>query len=137
MSVTPAIDDQDNVLLHVRPTISRITGFVKDPNPLLAQAGTESRVPEIEVQEMESMLRLQNGHIGIIGGLMQDDVERSTQGVIGLSKIPYVGQLFSYRNDKARKSELVIFIRPTVIRSASLQGDLQGYRGYLEKAQRP
>ncbi|BCX87957.1 MSHA biogenesis protein MshL [Methylomarinovum tepidoasis] len=137
MSVTPAIDDQDNVLLHVRPTISRITGFVKDPNPMLAQAGTESQVPRIEVQEMESMLRLHNGHIGIIGGLMQDDVDRTTQGVIGLSNIPYVGSLFSYKNDQSRKSELVIFIRPTVIRSASLKGDLKDYRGFLKATSAP
>ncbi|BCX80470.1 MSHA biogenesis protein MshL [Methylomarinovum caldicuralii] len=137
MSVTPAIDDQDNVLLHVRPTISRITGFVKDPNPMLAQAGTESRVPQIEVQEMESMLRLHDGHIGIIGGLMQDDIARKTQGIIGLSRIPYVGPLFSYKNDQGRKSELVIFIRPTVIRSASLKGDLKNYRDFLKATSAP
>jgi len=133
MSITPAIDDDANVLLHVRPTISRISGFIKDPNPSLADAGTESQVPEIEVQEMESMLRLHDGNIGIIGGLMQDNEKKNTQGVAGLANIPYVGQLFAFHDDNKTKSELVIFIRPTVIRNVSIEGDLHDYRSYLEQ----
>ncbi len=136
MSITPAIDDDDNVLLHVRPTISRITGFIEDPNPSLAEAGTVSRIPEIEVQEMESLLRLHDGQIGIIGGLMQDSDKRNTQGVAGLSNIPYVGQLFAFHDDEVNKSELVIFIRPTVVRNVSLDADLNEYRPYLEQVER-
>ncbi len=136
MSITPAIDDDDNVLLHVRPTISRITGYIDDPNPSLAEAGTVSRIPEIEVQEMESLLRLHDGQIGIIGGLMQDNEKRRTQGVAGLSNIPYVGQLFSFHDDDVSKSELVIFIRPTLVRNVSLDADLDQYRSYLDQVER-
>jgi len=132
MSITPAIDDDDNVLLHVRPTISRITGFVKDPNP---QLNTESLVPEIEVQEMESLLRLHDGNIGIIGGLMQDRDQRDTKGVAGLSNLPYVGKWFAFHDDQISKNELVIFIRPTVVRNVSLDGDLHDYRSLLERAE--
>ena len=132
MSITPAIDDDDNVLLHVRPTISRITGFIDDPNPSLAEAGTVSKIPEIEVQEMESLLRLHDGQIG----MMQYDENKKTQGVAGLSNIPYVGQLFAFHDDQVNKSELVIFIRPTVIRNVSLDADLNEYRTYLEQVER-
>lgn len=137
MSVTPSIDDNDMVLIHVRPTISRITGFIFDPNPLLAQAGTESRVPEIEVQEMESLLKIQDGNIGVIGGLMQDNVGESTEGVPVLARLPWVGDLFSLKTNDYQKSELVVFIRPSVIRNASLQGDLTRYRPFLSQPQTP
>jgi len=137
MSVTPNIDDNDTVLIHVRPTISRITGFVFDPNPLLAQAGTESRVPEIEVQEMESLLKIHDGDIGIIGGLMQDNAKESTEGVPVLARLPAVGDLFSVKNNEYEKSELVVFIRPTVIKNASLGGDLNEYEPFLSHPQTP
>lgn len=137
MSVTPSIDDNDSVLIHVRPTISRITGFIFDPNPLLAQAGTESRVPEIEVQEMESLLKIQDGNVGVIGGLMQDNVGESTAGVPVLARVPGIGNLFSLKTNDYQKSELVVFIRPSVIRNASLQGDLSGYRPFLSQPQTP
>ncbi|HHJ40150.1 MAG: hypothetical protein AXA67_07395 [Methylothermaceae bacteria B42] len=137
MSVTPNIDDNDMVLIHVRPTISRITGFVFDPNPLLAQAGTESRVPEIEVQEMESLLKIHDGNIGIIGGLMQDNVKESTDGVPVLARLPGVGDLFSVKTNDYEKSELVVFIRPTVIKNASLGGDLNEYEPFLSHPQTP
>ncbi len=133
MSVTPQIEDDDTVMLHVRPTLSRIIGFVKDPNPALAQVGVESLVPEVAVQEMESLLKLQDGDIGIIGGLMQDDLDDTTAGIPGLSRIDKLGYLFSMKQKNVRKSELIVFIRPTVIRHASLDGDLADYRVFLER----
>ena len=133
MSVTPQIEDDDTVMLHVRPTLSRIIGFVKDPNPALAQVGVESLVPEVSVQEMESLLKLQDGDIGIIGGLMQDNFDDATAGIPGLSRVDKLGYLFSMKQKNVRKSELIVFIRPTLIRHASLDGDLADYRVFLER----
>ncbi len=133
MSVTPQIEDDDTVMLHVRPTLSRIIGFVKDPNPALAQVEVESLVPEVAVQEMESLLKLQDGDIGIIGGLMQDNFDDATAGIPGLSRVDKLGYLFSMKQKNVRKSELIVFIRPTVIRHASLDGDLADYRVFLER----
>ena len=70
MSVTPQISDADDVLMNVRPTISRITGFVNDPNPDLARANVVSRIPEIQTREMESILKVTSGQIAVLGGLM-------------------------------------------------------------------
>ncbi|HEB77742.1 MAG TPA: type II and III secretion system protein [Methylothermaceae bacterium] len=131
MNVTPQIEDDDTVMLHVRPTLSRIIGFVKDPNPALAQVEVESLVPEVSVQEMESLLKLADGDIGIIGGLMQDNYDDNTEGVPGLSRIDKLGYLFSMKKKNVKKSELVVFIRPTIIRHASLDGDLKDYRNFL------
>ncbi|MHB1290594.1 MAG: type II secretion system protein GspD [Sulfuricella sp.] len=133
MSVTPQIDENDTITLNVRPTISRIIGYVQDPNPALANAVVPviSRVPEIQVREMESILKVNSGQTAIMGGLMQDIVSKSTDGVPGLSKIPGLGNAFSNRDDATTKTELVIFLRPAVVREASLDGDYKAYRSYL------
>jgi general secretion pathway protein D len=131
MAVTPFIDENEVVTLNVRPTISRIIGFVTDPNPALADAGVTSEIPVIQVREIESVLKIENGDTAVIGGLMQDQIDKSTTGIPILSSIPVLGALFRYQDDKYVKSELVIFIRPVVTQDASLTGDLKEYRKYL------
>ena len=131
MSVTPQISDSDVVTINARPTVSRITGFVADPNPELAKVGVESLIPEIQVREVESMLKVADGDIGIIGGLMQDRLDDDNDAVPGLGKIPGLGNLFKYRDKNREKTELIVFIRPYVIDKASLDGDLEQYREYL------
>jgi general secretion pathway protein D len=131
MSVTPQISENEAVTLNIRPTISRVTEFKADPNPLLAEAGTINLIPEIQVREIESLLRINNGDVAIIGGLMQDTTGQNKRGIPVLSQLPLIGDLFSYRDDKYTKTELVIFLRPIVVKDASLSGDLREYRRYL------
>lgn len=131
MSVTPYIDEGDEVTLNIRPTISRIIRFVEDPNPLLADAGVVSEIPVIQVREIETMLKIQNKKTAVIGGLMQDQINKENRGVPILSSIPLLGALFSYTEEEYVKSELVIFIRPVVMEHASLEGDLAEYKKYL------
>lgn len=113
MSVLPYIHDDGEVLLSVRPTVSRILGFVDDPNPELAAAGVTNRIPEIQVRELESLLRLQPGETAVLGGLMQDQIEEIERGVPLLRHVPLLGALFRYRDERVRKSELIVFLRPT------------------------
>ena len=132
MSVTPQISDVGAVTLNVRPTISRVLRFVEDPNPALAISDTTSLIPEISVREMESVMQINGGDTAIIGGLMQDQHGDDTSGVPGLSKLPWVGDLFSYKDKSYTKSELIIFIRPTIIKQANLNSkELKGYKKYL------
>lgn len=132
MSVTPQISDIDTVTLNVRPTISRVLRFVEDPNPALAISDTTSLIPEISVREMESVMQINGGDTAIIGGLMQDQHADDTSGLPGLSKLPWVGDLFSYKNKNYTKSELIIFIRPTIIKQANLNSkELEGYKKFL------
>lgn len=131
MSVTPQIADSDEVTINVRPTISRIVGFVQDPNPALAIAKVVSNVPVIQTREMESILRVASGNIAVMGGLMQDSVDNLKDGVPLLSRIPGVGNAFSYRNETSNKSELVIFIRPIVVKESSIEGDYKDFRSFL------
>jgi general secretion pathway protein D len=131
MSVTPQISANNEVTLNVRPTISRILRFIPDPNPALGDV--ESFVPEVSVREIESILRIKSGDVAVIGGLMQDNRSNSTDGVPQVSKLPFVGDLFSYKNNKASKSELVIFLKPIVANKPSLGGEFAQYKRFIEK----
>lgn len=115
MNVTPQISRKGAVMLNVRPTLSRILGFVNDPNPELAQANVRNSVPEIQVREMESMLQVQSGNVAIIGGLMQDTTEGDDARLPGLGQLPVIKHLFSKRSRKRRQTELLIVLRPTVL----------------------
>jgi general secretion pathway protein D len=114
------------VSLNVRPTLTRIINFAIDPAPRIIAAQTDSDadfdnlVPEIHVSEIESLLEVADGQAVIIGGLMQDRTEKNTDGIPGLSRIPGIGKLFTYRDDTVSKSEFVLFLRPTVIRGAGV-----------------
>ncbi|MFQ5642098.1 MAG: pilus (MSHA type) biogenesis protein MshL [Thiogranum sp.] len=129
MSVTPQVSREDAVSLNVRPTISRVTGFVNDPNPALAINDIVSQIPQIQVREMESVLRVRSGQIAVLGGLIQDSIQLNDQGIPGLTELDYVGDAFTYRNNKIKKSELVIFLRPRVI--ASIDQQMDTYTDYL------
>ena len=136
MSVTPQISDSSIVNINVRPTVSRKIDDVEDPNPQLKAVGVSSKIPVIQIREMESLLQIASGNTAVLGGLMQDEIQRKTDKVPGVSNIPGVGKLFTGKNDSTKKTELVIFLRPTVIPSASLESDeLQSYKQYLPEQQ--
>jgi len=122
------------VVLNLRPTISRKIADVADPNPSLATAGVVSLVPVIQTREMESVLRVQSGQVAVLGGLMQDAVTNIEDTIPGVRDLPGIGQLLSQRKDINQKTELVIFLRPVVIKDASIDGDYAGYRNQLPGA---
>ncbi len=131
MNVTPFITENDEVILNIRPTITRILGFVNDPNPTLALAGVVSPVPEIQVREMESVLRVADGHTAVIGGLMQDTAGKRSAGLPGLHDARGIGFLFGTKEQTLDKTELVIFLRPRIIDNASLDTNLSDFRRFL------
>lgn len=138
MHVTPQINDNGSVSMTVRPTVSRILDFVDDPNPGLGSGANriKNAVPEIQVSEMESVLQVTSGQTVILGGLMQDSARRTRDGLPLVSDIPGVGDAFAYRDESGKTTELVIFLRPTVITNPSLESDeLNFYRRYLPSAQ--
>ncbi len=131
MSVTPFIDDKEQVTLNVRPTISRVIDFVQDPNPALAEEDVVSEIPVIQVREVESVLKVPSGSIAVIGGLMQDEISRNSSGVPILQSLPLIGPAFRFDDDRTEKTELVIFIQPRVTTDPTLEGDFQDFRRYL------
>ncbi|MGH8674362.1 MAG: type II secretion system protein GspD, partial [Burkholderiales bacterium] len=130
MSVLPQIGETDAVLLNVRPTIRRRVAFAVDPNPALA-AATPNLIPIFETRELDSILRVQSGQIAVLGGLMQDSVTSVDDTIPGVREIPGLGRLFAQRRDTSQKSELVIFLRASIIRDASVEGDYRRFRDSL------
>ncbi|MGP1675866.1 MAG: type II secretion system protein GspD [Burkholderiales bacterium] len=128
MNVTPQISDTDSVLLNVRPSISRIVGNVPDPNPSLL---VTSNIPVIQTREMESLIKVNSGQIAVMGGLIQDRVNDLEDSVPGLSRLAGYGRFFENKNLTNTKTELVVFMRPIIIRDASIDGDYRGYRAFL------
>jgi len=133
MSVTPFVSEDNSVSLNIRPTISRIVGYVNDPSPDLARENIISRIPIIQEREMASVLKLNNRQTAVIGGLIEDTNANDKNGVPWANELPFVGDLFSYKDDNTTKSELVIFIRPIVVTNPDVDhGDLQSLRSFLK-----
>ncbi len=132
MSVTPFVSENGEITLNVRPTISKQVGFVLDPNPSLTIL--ESRIPVIQEKEMSSVLRLRDRQTAIIGGLIEDSNSNGRTGLPWVSDIPVVGDFFSTRDDSTRKRELIIFIRPVIIKNPDVDyGDLKSVSRFLQK----
>ena len=108
MSITPQIDADGNVLLLVRPSISRVNRFVEDPNPAIADG--VNRVPEVQVRELESLLRLRAGEIAVLGGLTRDESLADRASLPGLSSV-----LTGSRTRESRRTELVVLLRPVPV----------------------
>jgi general secretion pathway protein D len=142
MTITPQINSNGAITLVVRPTISRFIKFVNDPNPSLVVTGVggttlTNPVPQIAVREMESVLRLTDGQIGVLGGLMTDVTSDNDAGIPGVKEVGFFGKFFQTSQVENSKTELVIFLKPTVIRNPSIDGDLEEYKKYLSNGYNP
>lgn len=117
ITVQPSIHaETDEVTMTLRPTITRITGQVNDPGVAIASNNTvQSSIPVIAVQEIDSVVTIRSGRVLIMGGLMQDVAVSIDSGVPGASRLPLLGNLFKGRQDAHRQTELVIFLRATII----------------------
>lgn len=129
MTVVPTANpDTGEILLTVRPSISNITGFIQDPtiplalvfNGLDPSNAPPNQVPEVAVQEIDSVLRIQSGQVMVMGGLMRDSNSVETQGIPVLSDIPLLGKAFSSHSDSIEKSELVIFIKAQIVPNSNV-----------------
>ncbi len=125
VNVQPSIDLENNTIsLALRPTITRIVSFESDPavQYITADAGitgVESLIPELNVQEIDSVIQVNSGQPIVMGGLLQDRVISDQHGVPVLSEMPIVGGLFRQHTDNIQKTELVIFLKATILESPS------------------
>ena len=117
LDVTPQVDETDNITLHVHPSVTMVTEKTKQVD--LGGIGS-FRLPlaSSAVNESDTMVRIQDGYIVAIGGLMQMQSSRSTSGLPGTSDIPVLNSLLGNRANTGRKKELVVLIKPSIIRGA-------------------
>jgi general secretion pathway protein D len=133
MTVTPQISDSGEVTLNVHPSITRVISTIVDPNPVLVNATPPitNLIPVVQSRELESILRVQSGEIAVLGGLMQESNVSTEQGIPGLNRVPIAGTLAGSRSEVRAKTELVVFMRPIVIKDASINGDYREYKSQL------
>nr|WP_316639405.1 secretin N-terminal domain-containing protein [uncultured Roseateles sp.] len=117
LDVTPQIDEANMITLHIHPSVTAVTEKVKQVD--LGTVGT-FRLPlaSSSTNETDTVVRIADGNIVAIGGLMQMESARRGSGLPGSGDNALTSTLFGNRANTARKRELVVLIKPTIIRSA-------------------
>jgi MSHA biogenesis protein MshL len=114
LDVTPQIDDNNNIILHVHPQVSRVVEQRKVVD--LGTLGVFTLpLASSSVNETDTIVRVQDGNIVAIGGLMRQESLSADSQVPGLGDVPGLGVLFQQRNRRITKSEIVILLKPTIV----------------------
>ena len=101
LDITPYIDDDGNVLLNVKPSVT--------------SAELEEGIPVTRTAFVDTWLLAKSGDTVLIGGLIQDNITRTRSEVPCLGDIPLLGLLFGQRGRKIDKVELVLLITPQIV----------------------
>lgn len=112
LDVTPQISANDNVILHVRPSVTDVEERTKVIN--VGGATYDLPLAFSSVRETDSVIRASSGQIVVIGGLLSQQQTGSSTGIPVLSRVPGFNWLFGQQRDSQAKSELVILLKPIV-----------------------
>lgn len=134
LDVTPQIDENDSIILHLHPSVSVVAEKQKTVN-LGTLGNFNLPLASSTVNESDSVVRVTDGHIVAIGGLMKQQQSAGRSGLPGSSDAGPLAGLFGEKNRSATKSELVLLLKPTLIRNdsnwaadlAEVQERLQSY----------
>jgi MSHA biogenesis protein MshL len=134
LDVTPRIDEDNNIILHIHPSVSNVQQVDKTITLSASQGGSVSiPVPRSAIQETDSVIRAQDGQIVAIGGLMTQAQVSDRSQIPGLGSIPVAGELFGSGNKISQKRELVILLKATVVHSdKDWQEDIQQARERMQ-----
>lgn len=138
MNVLPQISGTGEIILNLKPAVTRVLDYRRAPTPAAfggAGGNVQNLVPITRVRELESILSLRDGEVGVLGGLLEDRVSDDDTAVPGLSKLPGVGALFERKDQQTYKTEFVVFIRASVIKTPTIHGDYSEYKGLLPTAE--
>ncbi len=126
LDVTPQIDPDGNIVLHIHPSISE----VEDQEKLLTLGDEQVTLPlaRSTIRESDSIIRAQSGQVVVIGGLMQTQTSDTDSGLPFLKDVEGLGHLFKQKNMRNRKTELVILIRPILVEDDTWNTYLKGAR---------
>lgn len=119
LEVTPQVNAQGDVKLFLKQEVSSVAGPVSSRSSDLI----------LNKREFETTLTVGDGQLLAIGGLLNDDERRTIERIPLLSDIPVIGELFKSRSRSRSKTNLMVFIRPTILRSRE-DGDRLTARRY-------
>ncbi|WP_064601755.1 pilus (MSHA type) biogenesis protein MshL [Photobacterium sp. J15] len=131
LDVTPQIDDEGGVLLHVHPAVVDVVTEVRDIE--LGQTFGTYKLPlaKSSVRESDSVIHARSGDVVVIGGLMKSSLNDQVSKVPLLGDIPVLGHLFRNVNKLETKTELVILLKPTVVGENTWQKELERSRALV------
>lgn len=135
LDVTPQIDENDNITLHIHPSVSNVV--TKDTLINLGGTAGALNLPlaSSTVSETDSMVRAQDGQVVAIGGLMKSSSTSDRSQVPVAGEIPVVGNLFKQTNRGSVKKELVILLKPTIVRGGDWGEDILKSRDRIQAMQ--
>ncbi|MGL5128685.1 MAG: pilus (MSHA type) biogenesis protein MshL [Aeromonas popoffii] len=133
LDVTPQIDEEGKVLLHIHPSVIDTEEQNKTIN--LGTTGGKLELPlaKSSIRESDTVVQANNGDIIVIGGLMKTDKQEIVSKVPLLGDIPWIGEAFTNRRESTKKVELVILLKPTVVEKDTWQNELQRSSDLLDK----
>jgi len=130
LDVTPQIDDNEDITLHIHPSITQ----VKEVSKTFGNNIGSLPLALTTVRESDSIVKAKNGQIIVLGGLMQENDNEKKQGITGLAAIPYIGSLFRVNTGTTQKSELIILLKASFIGSdADWQKDINSSKQRFER----
>jgi MSHA biogenesis protein MshL len=133
LDVTPQIDEASNIILHIHPAISDVTERTRSIPFGVSGEPVSFPLASRAVNETDTIVRVSDGNIVAIGGLMSLDLRDQRGGVPGVSD-EGLGRLLRNTNRSSRKRELVILLKPTLIQSdRNWEQDLRDTRGRFER----
>ncbi len=124
LDVTPQINVDGDVILHVHPSVSETTELAKSIS-VSGQASYSLPSAQTNIRESDTIIKARNGEIVVIGGLMQSTISDSESKVPVLGSVPLFGKLFTNISKVERKKELIILIKPTVSSGSAMQQQLK------------
>lgn len=131
LDVTPQIDSEGNVLLHVHPSVIDVKEQTKDIK--VSDASLELPLAQSEIRESDTVIRAASGDVVVIGGLMKSENIEIVSQVPLLGDIPLLGELFKNRSMQKKKTELIILLKPTVVGGDTWQKELLRSKTLLDR----
>ena len=115
LDVTPQINDNDEVTLHIHPSITTVESL--DRKYTIDSNGTQSSIPTAlnTIRESDSIVKAKDNQVIVLGGLMQETTDENKEGVYGFARIPYLGNLFRKDTGKLEKTELIILLKASIV----------------------
>lgn len=131
LDVTPQIDADGNVLLHVHPSVIDVSEQVKE----IKVSGSSLELPlaQSEIRESDTVIKASSGDVVVIGGLMKSENIEALSKVPLLGDIPFIGEAFTNRSKSTKKTELIIMLKPTVVGADTWSNELQRSKDLLER----
>jgi len=131
LDVTPQIDGEGNILLHIHPSVIDIKEQTKVVK--ISENSLELPLAQSDIRESDTVIKAKTGDVVVIGGLMKSENIEVESKVPLLGDIPLLGELFTNRSKSLKKTELVILLKPTVVGADTWKQELQKSKALLDR----